>query len=106
MEEIQAHSNLSWIEVQFMKRAVDTLSACRATLKWTYAMAYYLKKDNATIIFEDNQNDLEQKVEDLSELIEKPLEEDTIEDLRYDVTNRTVRADGLGWADYCLTDLD
>jgi hypothetical protein len=55
MEEIQTHSNLSWIEVQFMKRAVDTLSACRATLKWTYAMAFYLKKDNATIIFEDNQ---------------------------------------------------
>jgi ariadne-1 len=58
MEEIQISSNLSWIEVQFMKRAVDTLSDCRTTLKWTYAMAYYLKKNEKihhTELFEDNQ---------------------------------------------------
>lgn len=55
MEEIQNHSSLSWIEVQFLKKAVDVLSDCRNVLKWTYAMAFYLEKVNATHIFEDNQ---------------------------------------------------
>lgn len=40
MEEMQLSSDLSWIEVQFAKKAVDTLSVARVTLKWTYAMAY------------------------------------------------------------------
>lgn len=40
MQEMQATSNLSWIEVQFAKRAVDVLMGARMTLKWTYAMAY------------------------------------------------------------------
>jgi hypothetical protein len=34
---------------------------------------------------------LEQKVEHLSELLEKPFEVETIAELRQDVTNRTVR---------------
>lgn len=55
MEDMQLQSNLSWIEVQFLKKAVDILGECRATLKWTYAMAFYLQKNNQTYIFEDNQ---------------------------------------------------
>lgn len=55
MEEIQDFSDLSWIEVQFLNRAVETLSVCRTTLKWTYAMAFYLEKNNFTALFEDNQ---------------------------------------------------
>lgn len=76
---------MSWIEVQFLKNAVDTLSACRQTLKWSYALAYvrrnsitnisfYLEKSNMTEIFETNQADLEFAVEGLSELCEKPVE--------------------------------
>jgi len=76
---------MSWIEVQFLKNAVDTLSACRQTLKWSYALAYvsrnpitnssfYLEKSNMTEIFESNQADLELAVEGLSELCEKPVE--------------------------------
>ena len=77
---------MSWIEVQFLKNAVDTLSACRQTLKWSYALAYpqylfisanyrfYLEKSNMTEIFEQNQADLEFAVEGLSELCEKPVE--------------------------------
>jgi len=90
MEEIQKSSNLSWIEVQFLKRAVETLSVCRATLKWTYAMAYYLKRDNMTELFEDNQRDLEHAVEELSELLEKPIERETIPELRQQCTDRSV----------------
>ena len=48
-------SDLTWIEVQFMKKAVDEVSKCRMTLKWTYAMAYYLEIGNQKELFEDNQ---------------------------------------------------
>jgi ariadne-1 len=38
-----------------MKKAVEELDKCRTTLKWTYAMAYYLAKGNQKDLFEDNQ---------------------------------------------------
>jgi hypothetical protein len=44
MEEMQLTSALTWIEVQFMKKAVDEVFRCRMTLKWTYAMAYYCRR--------------------------------------------------------------
>ena len=55
MEEMQISSDLTWIEVQFMKKAVDEVEKCRMTLKRTYAMAYYLAKGNEKELFEDNQ---------------------------------------------------
>jgi len=90
MEEMQVTSNLTWIEVQFARKAVDEIIKCRMTLKWTYAMAYYLEKGNMKQIFEDNQADLEKAVEDLSELLEMPIEPDTISTLRQKMTDKTV----------------
>ncbi|GAA6039888.1 hypothetical protein JCM8097_006784 [Rhodosporidiobolus ruineniae] len=90
MEELQEQSTLSWIEVQFLAKAVETLGKVRTVLKWTYAMAFYLEKNNQTQMFEDNQNDLEQAVEALSELLERPLEEDKIAELRQQTTDKTV----------------
>ena len=111
MEEMQITSALTWIEVQFMKKAVEEVDKCRMTLKWTYAMAYYLAKGNEKDLFEDNQRsvflffsfsrffladklvddrDLEKAVEDLSELLESPIEADNIPTLRQQVTNKTV----------------
>ncbi|KAJ3532852.1 hypothetical protein NM688_g7362 [Phlebia brevispora] len=90
MEEMQITSALTWIEVQFMKKAVDEVFKCRMTLKWTYAMAYYLEKNNQKELFEDNQRDLERAVEELSELIESPLEPESIPALRQKVTDKTV----------------
>jgi len=55
MEEMQLTTDLTWIEVQFMKKAVDIVENCRTTLKWTYAMAYYLQNGNQKAMFEDNQ---------------------------------------------------
>lgn len=55
MEEMQLTTELTWIEVQFLKKALDEVLRCRMTLKWTYAMAYYLEKDNNKELFEDNQ---------------------------------------------------
>lgn len=51
MEAMQA-LNMSWIEVQFIKRAVDTLAQCRRTLMYTYAFAFYLRKNNQVVMFE------------------------------------------------------
>ena len=54
-------------------------------------MAYYLAKGNEKDLFEDNQRDLEKAVEDLSELLEGPIEPEEITTLRQKVTDKTVR---------------
>ena len=108
MEEMQLTTDLTWIEVQFMKKAVDTVENCRTTLKWTYAMAYYLESGNQKAMFEDNQryvrhstcghwvliggirSDLERAVEDLSELLEQPIDGESIPVLRQRVTDKSV----------------
>ncbi|GLB45037.1 putative in Between Ring fingers [Lyophyllum shimeji] len=90
MEDMQITSALTWIEVQFMKKAVEEVEKCRTTLKWTYAMAYYLARGNEKELFEDNQRDLEKAVEDLSELLEQPIEAENIPTLRQKVTDKTV----------------
>lgn len=90
MEEMQINSALTWIEVQFMKKAVEEVQKCRTTLKWTYAMAYYLARGNHKDLYEDNQRDLEKAVEDLSELLESPIEPELIPELRQKVTDKTV----------------
>ena len=38
-----------------MEQAVDELTKCRLTLKWSYAMAYFLAKGDDKEIFEDLQ---------------------------------------------------
>jgi ariadne-1 len=43
------------LQAQFMSNAVDELSRCRETLKWTYATAHFLDAGNEKEIFEDNQ---------------------------------------------------
>jgi len=43
---------LSFIQVQFLKKAVDILCQCRQTLMYTYVFAFYLKKNNQSTIFE------------------------------------------------------
>ncbi|KAI0933542.1 hypothetical protein AcV5_005664 [Taiwanofungus camphoratus] len=90
MVEVQETSGLSWIEAKFMQNAVDELTKCRVTLKWTYAMAYFLVPGNQKQIFEDIQADLEKAVEALSQLLEEPVEEGTIKSLRQRMLDKTV----------------
>ena len=52
---MQQH-NMSWIEVQFLQKAVDILCDCRRTLMFTYVFAYYLRKNNQCDIFEVSQS--------------------------------------------------
>jgi len=74
MLELQTTSDMSWIQAQFLRAAVLELSKCRVTLRWTYAFAYYLERNNETEIFEDNQRDLEMAVDQLSEFLTRPVE--------------------------------
>ncbi|WVR07721.1 hypothetical protein IAU60_004763 [Kwoniella sp. DSM 27419] len=88
MEQMQNSGNLSWIEVQFAKQAVDVVIKARITLKWSYCMAFYLKRNNMTELFEDNQRDLERAVENLGYLLEQNISDtDSIAKLRQDITN-------------------
>ncbi|KAI2795135.1 E3 ubiquitin-protein ligase dbl4 [Penicillium oxalicum] len=87
MTSLQSASGLSWIEVQFLDTASQALQQCRQTLKWTYAFAYYLARNNLTEIFEDNQKDLEMAVESLSEMFEKPVPE--LAKLKVDILDKT-----------------
>ncbi|EME42373.1 hypothetical protein DOTSEDRAFT_73259 [Dothistroma septosporum NZE10] len=87
MQLLQNQSGLSWIEVQYLEEASKALQECRRTLKWTYAFAYYLARNNQTEIFEDNQKDLEMAVENLSEMFEKPTEQ--LAKLKVDMMDKT-----------------
>uniref|UniRef100_A0AAA9T3M1 E3 ubiquitin-protein ligase ARIH1 n=1 Tax=Bos taurus TaxID=9913 RepID=A0AAA9T3M1_BOVIN len=87
MEEMQQH-NMSWIEVQFLKKAVDVLCQCRATLMYTYVFAFYLKKNNQSIIFENNQADLENATEVLSGYLERDISQDSLQDIKQKVQDK------------------
>ncbi|EPQ58678.1 hypothetical protein GLOTRDRAFT_115002 [Gloeophyllum trabeum ATCC 11539] len=88
--KVQEASNLSWIEAKFMEDAVDELTKCRRTLKWTYAMAHFLAPGNKKQMFEDLQANLEKGVEDLSQLLEEPIDPESIQSLRQRMIDKTV----------------
>lgn len=90
MTEMQQTSDLSWIEVQFLKKATDVLLQSRTTLKWTYAFAYFLERNNLAELFEDNQRDLEMAVEQLSEMLEKNVDPSGIIALKQQVIDKSV----------------
>ncbi|KAK6631581.1 carbonyl reductase (NADPH-dependent) ari1 [Polyplax serrata] len=93
MEEMQ-HHNMSWIEVQFLKKAVDILCQCRQTLMYTYVFAYYLRKNNQSVIFEDNQKDLESATEKLSEFLERDITSENLADIKQKVQDKYRYCDG------------
>ncbi|XP_057341285.1 E3 ubiquitin-protein ligase arih1-like [Microplitis mediator] len=91
MMELQK-MDMSWIAVQFLKKAVDILCKCRQTLMYTYSFAYYIKKSNQSTIFEDNQQDLESAIETLSHYLEQDIDEEEPSEIKKKVQNK---------ADYC-----
>ncbi|XP_058795261.1 E3 ubiquitin-protein ligase arih1l-like [Phymastichus coffea] len=86
MEEMQ--QSMTWIEVQFLKVAIDVLHECRRTLMYTYAFAYYVKKSNQTELFEVNQRDLEYATETLSGYLEQDIVLRNILDTRQKVQDK------------------
>ncbi|XP_016965002.1 E3 ubiquitin-protein ligase ariadne-1 [Drosophila biarmipes] len=71
MDDMQ--EEMSWIEVQFLRNAVDVLCQCRCTLMYSYVFAFYLMNNNQKIIFEDNQRDMEMATEKISECLEREI---------------------------------
>ncbi|XP_017133583.1 E3 ubiquitin-protein ligase ariadne-1 [Drosophila elegans] len=71
MDDMQ--EEISWIEVQFLRDAVDVLCQCRSTLMYSYVFAFYLINNNQKIIFEDNQRDMEMATEKISECLEREI---------------------------------
>ncbi len=74
--------------MQFLKKAVEVLCQCRQTLMYTYAFAFYLKRNNHSIIFEDNQADLEIAVEKLSGYLEREITSDNAVDTKQKVQDK------------------
>lgn len=75
-------------QVQFLKKAVDILCHCRETLTYTYVFAYYLQKNNQSVIFEDNQKDLESTTERLSEYLERKITSENLTDIKQKVQDK------------------
>ncbi len=77
IKEMQALGDNTWLDCQYLVEANSALHECRYVLQYTYVYAYYLDKSerNHKTNFEDNQSSLEKQTEDLSQLLEKPVEQ-------------------------------
>lgn len=73
MEELIRHANISWIDVQFLLRSVESLCRCRRTVMYSYGFAFFLKRNNQSEIFEENQRKLAEATEELSGFLERDL---------------------------------
>ena len=81
-EAMKQHDPMSIIQFKYLEKAVDVLSLCRNTLKYTYVFAFYLQKNNQSIIFEDNQRDLENATELLSGCLEREITADEFKEIK------------------------
>ncbi|XP_030371581.1 potential E3 ubiquitin-protein ligase ariadne-1-like [Scaptodrosophila lebanonensis] len=87
IDEMKQHYR-TWIELQFLKTAVDVLCQCRQTLMYTYVFAYYLKRNNHSMLFELNQMDLESATEMLSEYLECDITSENLADIKQKVQDK------------------
>ncbi|CAF3084794.1 unnamed protein product [Rotaria socialis] len=65
---------MTYADRQAPGKAFEVLQQCRRTLKYTYPFAFYLERNNESIMFEDNQAHLEQTTEILSEFLEREFD--------------------------------
>lgn len=54
----------------------------------TYVFAYYLRKNNQSLIFEANQKDLESATETLSEYLERDITSENLADIKQKVQDK------------------
>ena len=79
--------SMSLSEQSALDRAYTVLKQCRRTLKYTYAFAYYLYRNNQALVFEQNQADLEQATEALSGFLEREI--GTVENISVKLMDKT-----------------
>ncbi|XP_044582922.1 E3 ubiquitin-protein ligase ARIH1-like [Cotesia glomerata] len=80
---------MSWMEVQFLTRALEALRQCRVTLMYSYPFAYYIEPCNQMDIFVDNQRDLEIATEELAQYLERELQYDSVVEVKQKVRDKT-----------------
>lgn len=56
---------------------------------YTYVFAFYLKRNNHCDIFEDNQKDLENATEQLSEYLEREITSEVLVDIKQKVQDKS-----------------
>lgn len=54
----------------------------------TYVFAYYLRRNNQSVIFEANQSDLESSTETLSEYLERDITSENLADIKQKVQDK------------------
>eukprot|EP01035_Chromulina_nebulosa_P021907 gene21907-28362_t len=80
MLEQQESSKTAWIDLQFVKQAVELVIDCRRVLKYTYVLGYSfdVSSDGPVAsqkrLFEYQQEMLEKNTDKLQEFIEQPLD--------------------------------
>lgn len=71
----QESQRTAWIDVQFLRQAVEQVVDCRRVLKYTYALGYFLQDGTPEKqLFEHQQEMLEKNTERLHEFTEQALE--------------------------------
>lgn len=74
--ELRYSQGRAWNEVKYLKMAVDVLCRAREILMITYVFAYFVVQNNQSMMFEDNQRDLEVATEQLSGYLEREIFKD------------------------------
>ncbi|CAF2115481.1 unnamed protein product [Rotaria magnacalcarata] len=75
---IHNEQQLSKNDTQTIEKAFSVLLSCRQTLIYTYPFAYYLVKNNQSIVFEENQADIEKTCGELSRFLEQELTKELV----------------------------
>lgn len=89
MKELQVLYDMSNLEVDFLKKAVDVLCHCRQTLMYSYVFAFYLKSNNQSEIFSANQIDLQNATEILSRYLEQEITDDDLISLKLKIKDQS-----------------
>ena len=75
MIELQESGKSAWIDVQFLKQAVEQVIECRRVLKYTYVLGYFLEDlTQEKRLFEYHQEMLEKHTETLHHYTEMSLD--------------------------------
>ncbi|XP_031626508.1 potential E3 ubiquitin-protein ligase ariadne-1-like [Contarinia nasturtii] len=79
---LRERCNMTNNELKFYRDAVVIIRIARRVLTYTFVFAYFLVNNNHVEIFIDNQTDLENAVERLSEYLEEDLHTGTIDEFK------------------------
>lgn len=100
------------IEAHWLQNGTEVLFNCRKALQYSYVFAYYIFDETCTkkfngirslsskdkkifqTIFEDNQQELENSTEKLSNLLEKEMDELLKTEIKNDIISTSILADG------------